>query len=116
MTLTAHNFDEDVHRPSHHSAVFCRGSCQAVISQQYGSPTMQMPIAIVRFQKQICILGMHSPPPAPIDATGLKPYVNAVVKRIDNGMLLEDFGVCKQGDSLLLWASMLFLAVGHFNS
>jgi endonuclease/exonuclease/phosphatase (EEP) superfamily protein YafD len=66
-----------------------------------------MPIALLRIPDpknahNICVLGIHAPPPLPVDATGMIPYIDYLDDRITNGTISEDWLVCSKGDLVLL--------------
>ncbi len=99
LVRVADNFDRPIPKSSHGLAVFCRPvvACEAVITEEFGSATQQMPLALVRFDG-VCVLGVHGPPPAPRKASGLGPYVRRVAEAIGEGRLVRDWGPCRVGD------------------
>ncbi len=102
MVRVSDDFAKPVKRLSHHTAVFCRKSCETWVSPQIGSKTMAMSIALVRFPDDICVVGIHVPPPTPIDATGMRPYIDYITSVIENGRLQKDWEVCKTQDRVLV--------------
>ncbi len=103
LVRMADNYDRDLVRPSHGTAVFCRAElgCDAEITQEFGSPTSHMPLALVRVQG-LCILGVHGPPPVPLDASGLAPYMARIADAISGGRLVERWGPCAIADPVLI--------------
>ena len=67
----ADNFDDDLPRASHATAIFCREdvSCAAEVTAEFGSDTSQMPLGWVRVQgalaAPVCLGALHAPPPVP---------------------------------------------------
>lgn len=104
LTRVADDFDDPMPRPSHASAVFCREGfpCEAEVTEQFGSDTMRMPVALVRVQERLCLLGVHAPPPAPYDPSGLMPYVNEVARHLADGRVSEPWGPCERGDPVVV--------------
>ncbi len=102
LRRVADDFDTVVKKPSHHTAVFCKEYCQAWISPQVGSTTMSMSLALLSLPNQICLIAVHIPPPTPIDATGMRPYVEYVTSVIEKGRLLRDWEVCSKGDAAIV--------------
>ena len=122
MKRGADDFAQPVKKPSHHTAVFCREDCKPWISPQVGSDTMAMSLAVLPLDNQICLIGVHIPPPTPIDATGMRPYVEYIESAIENGRLLRDWQGCRQDDAVILagdfnavssgWAHTRFIGLG----
>lgn len=120
MTSVAHNFDEQVSRPSHYSAVFCRAgvTCSGGITEEFGATGMVMPLAMVRLEGGICLMGTHGPPPVPFNIAGLMPYMQRIADSIDDGRMAIDWGPCVKGDPVIVagdmnavpgsWATRLF--------
>jgi endonuclease/exonuclease/phosphatase (EEP) superfamily protein YafD len=108
MVTVAHNFDRRLERPSHATAVFCRPPtvCEGLITQEIGSRTKFMPIGLVRVDERFCVVGIHGPPPVPIDASGLQPYMDRVARSIRSGRMAEDWGPCREGDPALVAGDM----------
>jgi endonuclease/exonuclease/phosphatase (EEP) superfamily protein YafD len=105
MVRVADNFEDDIPRISHGSAVFCRepAACPSAVTPEFGSESQRMPITLTRLPgRGLCLLGAHAPPPVPLNPTGLRPHVEAVAGRIDDGALLEDWGPCLAGDGVVL--------------
>ncbi len=102
LRRAADDFDTVVKKPSHHTAVFCEGACQAWVSPQVGSTTMSMSLALLSLPKQVCLIAVHIPPPTPIDATGMRPYVEYVTSVLEDGRLLRDWEVCSKGDAAMV--------------
>ena len=122
MTRVADDFATPVAKTSHHIAVFCRKECQAWVSPQIGSREMKMSYALLHVEPNLCIIGIHAPPPVPISATGMRPYIEEIAKYIENGQIKADWRVCKKGDEVLVagdmnavsgsWAYRQFIASG----
>lgn len=104
MVRVADDFDDPMPRPSHASAVFCREGfpCEAAVTEQIGSDTMKMPVALVRVKQELCLLGVHAPPPAPYDPSGIGPYIDEVARHLADGRMAMDWGPCRQGDPALV--------------
>ena len=105
MRMVAHNFDDELPRISHATAIFCRedADCEARVTAEFGSDSMKMPMGIVRFpEAKICLLGMHAPPPIPYDSSGIQPYVEEVARHIDAGRMALDWLPCRVGDRVVL--------------
>jgi len=122
FTRVADDFDTVVKKPSHHTAVFCSDNCSAWISPQIGSTTMSMSLAVMALSNNVCLIAVHVPPPTPIDATGMRPYIDYVTSVLEEGRLLRDWEVCNQGDRVIVggdlnavegsWAHRELLASG----
>ena len=93
-------------RPSHLSVVFCKEQCQAAVTDQIGSQSMAMPIALVRLSQGICVVGIHAPPPLPVDATGMKPYISYLKSHIRSGKVSQRWKVCHRGDDVVLMGDL----------
>lgn len=105
MVRVADNFDDDLPRISHASAVFCRdaAACPSVVTPEFGSATQRMPVTLTRLPAHaLCVLGAHAPPPVPLDPTGLRPHVEAIASRIDAGALSAAWGPCRAGDAVVI--------------
>ena len=57
------------------------------------------------------MLAVHIPPPTPIDATGMEPYVTYIERAVENGRLLRDWEGCNQNDAVIIAGD--FNAVPH---
>lgn len=104
MYRAADNFDEPLPMQSHAAAVFCRlgSACEAEITPEFGSATWQMPLALVRLPGDICVLGIHGPPPVPYDAVGLHHYVATLADHLDEGRISRAWGPCEPGDGAVV--------------
>ena len=104
MDRVAHNYDRDLPRPSHGSAVFCRKGmlCSAEVTGEIGPEGCSMPLTLVRVEAQLCVVGLHAPPPAPICGEGLQPYVDYVADHIEDGRVSQPFGPCLPEDPVLV--------------
>ena len=105
MVRVTDNFDTDIPRISHGSAVFCRRPerCPSAVTEEFGSASQRMPATLTRLEPlDLCLVGAHAPPPVPLDPTGLRPHVEAIARRISDGRLSEDWGPCRAGDGLIL--------------
>lgn len=113
MGRVADNYDRELPRSSHGSAVFCRKGrlCTAEITEEFGVvPGCGMPIAVVRFESALCVVGMHAPPPAPVCSDGLTPYVDEVVSHVrSDGRVDGDWGPCRDGDPLLVMGDLNYV-------
>ncbi|GEM_PF-961175 len=103
MTRVADNYDRELSRDSHGTAVFCREglACEAVVTDEFGSDTSRMPLALIRLDG-VCVLGVHGPPPVPLDASGLAPYMARLAEALDRGRLARAWGPCRVGDPALV--------------
>ena len=105
MVRVADNFDDDLPRISHATAIFCREglACLARVTPEYGSESMKMPMGLVRLPDAgVCFLGIHGPPPAPYDPTGLQPYMDWVATHIVDGRISAGWDPCEAGDRVIL--------------
>ena len=102
MKRVADDFDTVVKKPSHHSAVFCTEDCTAWVSPQIGSDTMAMSLVVMPLPKEVCLIAVHIPPPTPIDATGMRPYVEYIESVVESGRLLRDWEGCHQSDAVII--------------
>lgn len=117
LSRVADNHAVPMKRPSHGTAIFCRPGlpCEAAVSPEFGSPTFVMPLGLLRVpvptadgsSRPACILGLHAPPPAPLDPSGLLPYVRRVAEAVVDGRMARQWGPCLAGDPVL--------AMGDFN-
>lgn len=117
MTRVADNHAVPMKRPSHGTAVFCRPPlpCEAAVTAEFGSDSSIMPLGLLRVpvpladggQRPACLMGLHAPPPAPLDPTGLLPYIERVAGAIEGGRMARQWGPCLPGDPVL--------ALGDFN-
>jgi endonuclease/exonuclease/phosphatase (EEP) superfamily protein YafD len=103
MLRVADDYGDLMPRPSHGSAVFCREAfpCEAAVTPQIGSDSMKMPVVLTRIDARLCLLGLHAPPPAPYDATGVVPYMAAVASHVEGGRMSGDWGPCRAGDPVI---------------
>lgn len=108
MTALAQNFDVPMPRPSHATAVFCKPTiaCESLVTEEIGSRTKTMPLGLVRVQGQFCLMALHGPPPVPLDASGLQPYMDRVAAAIANGRMSKDWGPCRVGDPVVVAGDM----------
>jgi hypothetical protein len=104
MRRVADNFDEDLPRPSHGTAVFCREgmACEGQITEEFGVPACGMPIGLVRVDQSVCVVGLHLPPPVGRCKDGRGPYISEVSRRLQDGGLAGDWGPCLKTDSVVL--------------
>ena len=63
---------------------------------------MAMSYATLKFRSEECVVIIHAPPPVPIDASGMRPYIEHLSERIKGGRAAENWGACKAGDRLVL--------------
>lgn len=98
------NFDDPLPRPSHGTAVFCKDGvdCAAEVTEEFGSETMKMPLALVRLGGDLCLLGVHSPPPVPFDPSGIGPYIGRIAEAVEGGRMARDWAPCRAGDPIVL--------------
>jgi len=104
LDRVAHNYDRELPRPSHGSAVFCRKGrlCSAEITDEIGPEDCSMPLVLVRVEASFCVVGLHAPPPAPVCGRGLQPYVEHVASHLGGGRVSQDFGPCLAEDPVLV--------------
>ena len=108
------DFTQKRPKVSHNNAIFCKTDifCSGWISEEIGSPKMSMPYLLLRLsnpldtQQHICIIGVHAPPQVPIDASGMKPYIETLVSYIEEARVREDWNVCKKGDPIMLMGDL----------
>ena len=67
-----------------------------------------MPLGLLRVEEELCVVGIHVPPPVPFCATGRGPYIEWVARKLQEGRLLEHLGPCRRGDPVI--------AIGDFNA
>ena len=106
MQRAADDFSTPVKKKSHHAAIFCREDCRAWISEQIGSDELKMSYALLKIEPDICVIGIHAPPPVPVVATGMRPYINAISKYIQNGRVKADWQVCDKDDRAIVTGDM----------
>ena len=108
MVRVAHNFDVQVSRPSHYSAIYCKPevSCDGLITEEFGAENMVMPLAMVRLQGDVCLMGTHGPPPVPFNIAGLMPYMERIASSIEDGRMAAAWGPCRQGDAVIVAGDM----------
>ena len=106
LVRKAHNFDTQVSRPSHYTAVYCHPdvSCEAAITEEFGAENMVMPLAMVRLEGPLCVMGTHGPPPVPFNIAGLMPYMERIADHIMDGRMQRDWTVCREGDPVIVAA------------
>ena len=104
LQRVADDFEPELPRVSHHIGVYCRApqDCTASVSPQIGSASMAMSYATLRIKPNLCLVAVHAPPPVPIDASGMRPYIEHLVQHIDNGRIITEWGACKQGDAAVI--------------
>ncbi len=108
MVRVADNFGEQVSRPSHYTAIYCKTGvqCEGGITEEFGANNMVMPLALVRLDPGVCLMGPHGPPPVPFNIEGLMPYMKRIASSIDDGRLTMDWGPCHHGDSVIIVGDM----------
>ena len=68
----ADNFDEDLPRASHATALYCRAglACAGAVTPEFGSETSFMPLGLLRvtgpLAAPVCLGALHAPPPVPL--------------------------------------------------
>ena len=104
MRRVADNFDEDLPRPSHGTALFCREgiACEGQVTEEFGVPACGMPIGLLRVNQAVCVVGLHLPPPVGRCKDGRGPYISEVLSHLQDGGLTADWGPCRKTDSVLL--------------
>ena len=93
-------------RMSHYSDVYCLEECSATVTGQMGSSTMAMPVALLRIPDNICVVAIHAPPPLPVDATGMKPYLAYLAEHIAHGRIAKDWLSCQKNDKVVLMGDL----------
>lgn len=103
LVRVAHNLDQPLPRPSYGTTVWCRGACRAWVSPLVGSDRQRMPLAVVDLPSVgACLLGVHAPPPAPLDASGIEPYTRWLAAFIERGRLVRALGPCRAGAGVVV--------------
>lgn len=103
-TRVADDFAQDWPRASHHTAVWRNDDVvvQARISEQVGSESMAMPVAVVWLDDvDTCLLGLHAPPQVPKNPTGMVPHIEWLVAHLPGGRTL-DLAPCPDGSPAVL--------------
>lgn len=117
LVRVADNYGVPMERVSHGHAVHCRPEldCQAAITAEIGSETSRMPAGLLRLpvpgphgDVPACIISLHAPPPAPLNPTGLHPYMDRLRRQVRDGRAHGQWGPCQDGDPVL--------AIGDFNT
>ncbi len=108
MRALEHTIDRPMPRPSHATAIFCRPEvdCESLVTEEIGSSTKTMPIGLVRVAGTFCLIGLHGPPPVPLDPSGLQPYMDLVADHIQEGRLVRPWGPCRTGDPVVVAGDM----------
>jgi endonuclease/exonuclease/phosphatase (EEP) superfamily protein YafD len=112
MQRIADNYDRDLSRTSHGAAVYCakRRFCTAEITEEFGTPACGMPVALVRVEADLCVIGVHVPPPIPVCASGLAPYLDEVAKHVDDGRVAADgWGPCEADDPVIVTGDLNYV-------
>ncbi|NOY28231.1 MAG: endonuclease/exonuclease/phosphatase family protein [Oligoflexia bacterium] len=113
MVRVADNYAVPMPRISHGHAIHCRPglSCDAAITPEFGSDSSHMPMGLLRVpvpridhvgDTMACLMSLHAPPPAPLNPTGLLPYVRRVAAAVRGGRLVRQWGPCLGGDPVLM--------------
>ncbi|MCB9795781.1 MAG: endonuclease/exonuclease/phosphatase family protein [Alphaproteobacteria bacterium] len=117
MRRVADNYERPLPRPSHGAAVYCAEgrACWAEITGHVGPEGCAMPVALARVGAQgaqlrsdaalrapFCAIGVHAPPPVPICAEGLQPYVEEIARHVSDGRLVAAWGPCPVGDPVVV--------------
>ncbi len=103
LVRVAGNLDQPLPRPSYGTTVWCRGACAAWVSPLIGSDRQRMPLAVVALPAVgACLLGVHAPPPAPLDASGIEPYTRWLAAFIEDGRLVRALGPCPAGAGVVV--------------
>ena len=111
MVNTGDNYQRELPRISHGTAVFCRRGllCQTEITEEIGASGCTMPMSLTRVEGRMCVVGIHAPPPAPKCALGLQPYVDEVTVHLDEGRIVGPWGPCEDGDPALVIGDLNFV-------
>ena len=104
MRRVADNYDSGLAIPSHGMGVYCSDNieCEASITENFGTATCGMPMSLVRVNSEVCVMGLHVPPPAPFCALGVEPYVDEMLSHISDGAVSEAWGPCRAGDPIVI--------------
>jgi len=115
MRRVADNFDTDLSRPSHGTAVFCKDglACEGQITEEFGVAACSMPIGLVRVSGETCVVGLHLPPPVGKCQDGRGPYYSEVARHLRDGGLSGDWGPCRATDAVLLIGDLNTVAGGR---
>lgn len=104
MRKVADNYTTGLAMPSHGMGVYCSDNieCQAAITQNFGTSVCGMPMSLVRVNSEICVMGLHVPPPAPFCALGVAPYLEEMLVHLSDGVISETWGPCQIGDAIVI--------------
>lgn len=111
MRRVVHNYDRDLPRPSHGAAMYCREGldCVGWISGELGPPGCSMPLGLLRVDQRFCVVSMHAPPPVPLCAEGLHPYLEGLAGHLQEGRVAEAWGPCAAGDPALVLGDLNYV-------
>jgi len=111
MARVADNYEKDLPKPSHGEAVYCaRGRfCVAEITEEYGADGCAMPVALVRVEASMCVVGIHAPPPIPICSSGMTPYLEEVASHLADGRMAREWGPCKKDDPVVVTGDLNYV-------
>ena len=102
MRRVADDFDAVVKKAISSQCCICAEDCTAWVSPQIGSATMAMSLVVMPLVDKVCLIAVHIPPPTPIDATGMRPYVEYIESVVEAGRLLRDWEGCSQSDAVIV--------------
>jgi hypothetical protein len=104
MRRVADNYNTGLAMPSHGMGIYCSDSieCEGAITENFGTSICGMPMSLVRVNSEICVMGLHVPPPAPFCALGVAPYVEEMLSHVSDGVVSEAWGPCQSGDPIVI--------------
>jgi len=104
MTKVSDNYNTGLAIPSHGMGIYCSEDidCVGEVTENFGTATCGMPMSLVRVNSEVCVMGLHVPPPAPFCALGVEPYVTEMLRYIDDGLISQDWGPCQAGDPIVV--------------
>lgn len=111
MARVADNYTRALPKPSHGEAVYCaRGRfCDAEITEEFGAEGCAMPVALVRVEASVCVIGIHAPPPIPICSSGMTPYLEQVASHVEAGRMSADWGPCLADDPVVVTGDLNYV-------
>ena len=115
MRRVADNYDSGLAMPSHGMGVYCSDNieCEASITENFGTSVCGMPMSLVRVNSELCVMGLHVPPPAPFCALGVEPYVVEMLSHISDGAVADSWGPCRAGDPLVIAGDLNGVSGGY---
>ncbi len=115
MRRVADNYTTGLAMPSHGMGVYCNDNieCQASVTEIFGTSVCGMPMSLVRVNSEICVMGLHVPPPAPFCALGVAPYLEEMIDHLSDGLVSKAWGPCQAGDAIVIAGDLNGVPGGH---